>query len=109
MNGYPTLQLVLNPGGCAGFLFPVSGGQQNFFLTPGRKDGDVSLKSIFASDVYIAILVQTVEFNIASNVFCLMSQNKNCIQYFSMLCAKVEIACDRVNLQINVSWDVSQY
>ena len=41
MNGYPTLQLVLNPGGCADFLFPVSGGQQSFFLTPGRKDGDV--------------------------------------------------------------------
>jgi hypothetical protein len=81
LNGYPTLQLVLNPGGCAGFLFPVSGGQQNFFLTPGRKDGDVSLT--FVKDLLATFTIQ-FPFKVYSSTlhtmfFNAMCQGRNCM------------------------------
>ncbi len=45
LNGFPEMLLILNPGGCSHYQFPIKSGQENFFLTPGRKEGDVNKKN----------------------------------------------------------------
>ena len=39
LNGFQTERMILNPGGCATYIFPVENDQTFAFIIPARKPG----------------------------------------------------------------------
>ena len=50
LNEFPSTILILNPGGCALFEFPIKMEQINMFIQSAKKPGLVSIKSKKSAD-----------------------------------------------------------